>query len=87
VILYRRRDDNDKRQYKVEMIGRTVVPGETDRYRTETSTSPHAIVDFLAMGEPGRRYVPKVSRKVLHEAGDLDNDLAHALDDFDTVMS
>jgi hypothetical protein len=51
------------------------------------STSPHAIIDFLAMGEPGRRYIPKVSRKVLHESGDVDSALADALDDFDTVTA
>jgi hypothetical protein len=79
------RDDN-RLEYKVEMIGRSAVPGETDRFRTETTTSPHAIVDFLAMGEPGNRYIPKISRKVLHEAADLDSRLGAALDDFDSVV-
>ena len=73
--------------YQVEMIGRSIVPGETDRPRVETTTSPHAVVDFLAMGDPAARYVPKISRMCLHEAGDLDQGLADALDDFDSVVA
>jgi hypothetical protein len=76
-----RRDD----EYRIEMIGRTRVEGEVDRIRVEYTTSPGAIIDYLAMGEPGRRYIPKVSRKVLHEAGDIDEDIIDALDDFDAV--
>jgi hypothetical protein len=67
------------------MIGRSRVEGEVDRIRVEYTTSPGAIIDYLAMGEPGRRYIPKVSRKVLHEAGDIDEDIIDALDDFDAV--
>jgi hypothetical protein len=77
----------DRVEYRVEMIGKSVVNGETDRIRTETTTSPHAVIDFLAMGEPRSRYIPKVSRKALHEAGDIDQALADALDDFDTVTA
>lgn len=74
-------------QYRVEMIGKSSVHGEVDRIRTETTSSPHAVVDFLAMGEPRNRYIPKVSRKALHEAADQDRALGDALDDFDTVVS
>lgn len=85
--LFRRVRDDDRFEYKVEMVGRSSARGETDRYRTETTTSPHAVVDFLAMGDPGNRYIPKISRKVLHEAADLDSRLGSALDDFDTVVT
>lgn len=78
-----KRDDT----YKIVMTGRSTLPGETDRIRTETTTSPHAVVDFLALGSPGQRYIPKVSRKALHEAGDRDQSLADALDDFDSLVS
>jgi hypothetical protein len=74
-------------KYGVVIKGMSLLPGETDRIRQETSTSPHAIVDFLALGAPDRRYIPKVSRKALHEAADIDDALADALDDFDTVAS
>ena len=82
VQLYNRDDE-----YKVVMTGRSTLPGETDRIRTETTTSAHAVVDFLALGGPGQRYIPKVSRKALHEAGDRDQSLADALDDFDSVTA
>ncbi len=74
-------------EYRVVMTGVSTIPGETNRVRTETTTSPHAVVDFLALGSPGSRYIPKVSRKALHEAGDRDQALADALDDFDTVTA
>lgn len=78
---------NGQWEYRVVMTGRSTMPGETDRIRTETTTSAHAVVDFLALGTPGNRYIPKVSRKALHEAGDRDQSLADALDDFDSVTA
>lgn len=74
-------------EYKLEIIGRSIVPGEVDRIRTEYTTSANAVVDFLALGEPGHRYVPKVSRRVLHEAADLDEAIGDALDDFDLISA
>lgn len=73
--------------YRLEIIGKSLVPGEVDRIRVETTTSAHAVVDFLSLGEPGKRYIPKVSRKLLHEAAELDEDIGDALDDFDSVTS
>jgi hypothetical protein len=67
------------------MIGRSRVQGEVDRVRVEYTTAAGAIVDYLSMGEPGRRYIPKVSRKVLHEAGEIDEDIIDALDAFDEI--
>lgn len=78
-------DDEQQIEYRVELVGRTRVLGEVDRVRVEYTTSPGAIIDYLAMGEPGRRYIPKVSRKVLHEAGEIDEAIIDALDDFDSV--
>jgi hypothetical protein len=78
-------DDDDEIEYRIEMVGRTRVEGEVDRIRVEYTTSPGAIVDYLTMGEPGRRYIPKVSRKVLHEAGDIDETIGDALDYFDEI--
>ncbi len=72
-------------EYRVEMIGKSIVSGEVDRVRVETTSSPNAVVDLLAMGEPHRRYIPKVSRIALHEAADYDSALGDALDDFDAV--
>jgi hypothetical protein len=72
-------------EYRIELIGRTRVEGEVDRIRVEYTTSARAIVDYLTMGEPDRRYIPKVSRKVLHEAGEIDEAIADALDDFDEI--
>lgn len=74
-------------QYRLEICGKSLVPGETDRLRVETTTSAHAVVDFLALGEPDKRYIPKVSRMVLHEAADRDEAIAEALDDFDTIVT
>lgn len=72
-------------EYKVEMVGHSKIPGEETRIRVEQTTSPHAVIDFLTMGEPGKRYIPKISRAALHEAGDIDQGLADALDDFDNM--
>lgn len=90
VSISRRFEDDvalGRPEYKVVMTGKSTIQYETDRIRTETTTSPHAVVDFLAMGERGKRYVPKVSRKALHEAGDIDKGLAEALDDFDSLVA
>lgn len=74
-------------QYDVEMVGRSIVHGEEDRVRVETTTSPHAVIDYLTMGDPASRYIPKISRQSLHEAGDRDQGIADALDDFDSLVS
>lgn len=84
--LSRRRTD-DSVEYRLEISGRSIVAGEVDRVRTETTTSAHAVVDFLALGDPDRRYLPKVSRKVLHEAADLDRAIGDAIDDFDSITA
>lgn len=81
------RDSEDGIEYKLEMIGKSVVDGEVDRIRVETTTSANAVVDFLALGDPGNRYIPKVSRKILHEAADEDQAIADAIDDFDTITA
>ena len=77
--------EDDGEHYRIEMIGRSIVDGEVDRVRVERTTSANAVVDLLAMGEPGRRYIPKTSRIALHEAADIDDSLGEALDDFDSV--
>jgi hypothetical protein len=79
--------DCDDWEYRLEIVGRSIVPQEVDRFRVETTTSAHAVVDFLAMGDPGHRYIPKVSRMVLHEAADRDEAIAEALDDFDAISA
>lgn len=80
-------EDGTDPEYKLELVGRSIVDGEVDRFRVETTTSAHAVVDFLAMGEPGHRYIPKISRLVLHEAADIDEAIADALDDFDLIAA
>ncbi len=79
--------DDPEFEYRLEIVGRSIVPQEVDRFRVETTTSAHAVVDFLAMGDPGHRYIPKVSRMVLHEAADRDEAIAEALDDFDAISA
>jgi hypothetical protein len=81
--LYR----DDEGDYKIEIIGKSIVPGEVDRIRVEHTSSAHAVVDFLALGEPGHRYIPKISRKVLHEAADEDEAIGEAIDDFDSMVT
>jgi hypothetical protein len=73
-------------EYRLEIAGRSSVPGETDRLRVETTSSAHAVVDFLALGQPDNRYIPKVSRMVLHEAADIDAAIGDAIDDFDMIV-
>lgn len=83
---YRPTGDYDT-EYRVSMIGKSIVPGEVDRVRVEATTSANAVIDFLALGDPGRRYLPKVSRKALHEAADIDEVLGNAIDDFDSLTA
>lgn len=75
----------DDVSYRVTLAGRTTLPGETDRIRTEDISSAHAVVDLLAMHEGARTYLPWTSRKALHEAAELDSRLGDALDDFDLI--
>lgn len=76
--------------YKVEIVGRSVRPGEVDRVRTEESPSPHVIVEAIAPrtastdGQPGKPRLTWVARKTLLEAAEKDPALADALDEFDS---
>lgn len=71
--------------YHVTTAGRSTLEGETDRVREESMTSPHAVIDLLAMREDARTYLPWTSRKALHEAAEIDLPLGEAMDDFDNI--
>jgi hypothetical protein len=69
--------------YRVVITGRSIVPGEEDRVRTEETPSAEVVVEACAPSGPdGRPRLTWVSRKTLLEAALLDDDLSEALDDW-----
>lgn len=70
-------------RYKVVIVGRTRVPGEFDRVTIERTSSPSRVIEFLAIGRPGERRVPRVSRLALAEAREWSPALWDALLEFD----
>lgn len=70
--------------YRVVITGRSVVPGEEDRVRTEDTPSAEVVIEACAPKDPatGRPRLTWVSRKTLLEAALVDSDLSEALDDW-----
>ncbi len=75
--------------YRVVIVGRSVLPGEEDRVRTEETTSAEVVIEACAPMNPetGRQRLTWVSRKTLLEASLLDDDLSAALDDWQAEHS
>lgn len=71
-------------QFMVVVIGRSVVPGEVDRYRVEVSEQAEVIVEAVApKDDNGRPRLTWVAKKTLLEAAAEDEDIAFALDAFE----
>lgn len=65
--------------YVVYRVGRSVVPGETQRRRWDESTSPFSVVEFLTVRpDNGDPYMPPQHARVLAEAAMLDHGLRDA---------
>lgn len=64
----------------VQTVGRSIVPGEDDRYRVHLCETPRAVVTALAQTRDNNVYLPKVAQRALDEAADNDDRLAPLVD-------
>jgi hypothetical protein len=69
----------DDRQYVISMIGRSVLPGETDRVKTVWTASAEGVLDTLLIkpprnvgGDPDRLELPQPNADALEEASERD---------------
>lgn len=74
--------------YRLVIVGRTTVDGEEDRVRVEETASAHVVVEALAPLDDriGRPRLTWAGKKTLLEAGEVDDDLATALEDFEAAQ-
>jgi hypothetical protein len=71
--------DPQSRTYTANTVGRSVVPGETDRNRVYTSTSAFKLVEMLTVfPREGKPFLPRPSALALAEGASVDEDLCEA---------
>lgn len=73
--------------YRVTITGKSTVPGEFDRVTVQTTEDPYKVVEFLALGDAGDRYIPRISRQALQQVAEWDRWLAIALSRFNHPSS
>lgn len=73
-------DPESDETYLVYTVGRTIVPGETDRIRFKWTDSPRVVVACLVVRQGGQPKLPVASDLALAQAADLDEDIAAAYD-------
>lgn len=84
VRIYTERSDDPT--WIVETVGRTIVPGETDRRQFRRVTEPRQVVAVLVQtkrqrpGEDADTFIPATSRYALDQAADADERLAEVID-------
>lgn len=67
------RSAGEPAMYYVEMRGRSILEGETDRGRIESTPSAHWVVECLVQHRNGSEaFIPNVSRRALAEAAAVD---------------
>lgn len=71
----------------VETVGKSVVPGETDRRQFRRVTEPRQVIGVLVQtkrasrpGEEGDTFIPATSRHALDQAADRDDRLTDVID-------
>lgn len=67
--------------YYVQTVGKSVVPGEVDRFRVRRTTRARSVIASLVQEQNGRTFVPWSSRQALDQAADHDDALAELVDD------
>lgn len=71
------RDDDDT--FAVSTLGRSRVPGETDRSRVIFTDSPHEVIELLTDRRPGRNpRLPFAAARALAQAAQRDDDMHDA---------
>lgn len=77
IIIYRN-DDTDG--WVVQTVGRSIVPGEDNRFRVHFCDTPRQVVTALAQTRDNNVYLPKVAQRALDDAADEDERLAPLVD-------
>lgn len=73
--LYRTRGGN----YVLSGVGKTVLPGESDRAWAHVSETPQGVVESMYLyDEDNVRYLTNTAKRVLEQAGRVDAELRNA---------
>lgn len=70
--------DEDTAMYVVYTVGRSIVPGESDRPKIAWTDSAYEIVELLTTRKDDVPRVPKPSLRALAQASQYDEDIAEA---------
>ena len=68
----------DDGQFVVHTIGRSVVPGESDRHRVTFTSSAYEIVEVLTVKGNKEPFLPDPSARALAQAAAVDDDVQEA---------
>lgn len=74
------RDDDAGVKYLVYTVGKTIVPGETDRVRFVWTDSEREVVEALVVRQGGTPKLPVASARALSQAARWDDDILDAFD-------
>lgn len=74
-------DDEAGTTYLVYTVGKTIVPGETDRIRFVWTDSPYEVVECLTVRQGGMPKLPVASGRAISQAAYWDEDVAVAYRD------
>jgi hypothetical protein len=76
VFIYRERGGT----WVVQTVGRSLVPGEDDRYRVHFCPTPRRVIAALVQTRGEDVFVPNTAKRALDQAADADPVLAEAVD-------
>lgn len=85
LALYRQDEQGENAAgWVLHSIGRSVVPGETDRPWFRVVTDPREVVSAMLQRDSstGQKHIPSYAKRALDEASDLDDNLADVVDTF-----
>jgi len=71
-------DENAGSRYLVHTVGRSIVPGESDRNRVAFTNSAFEVIEVLTVRQGGVPKLPVASGRALAQAAALDEEIAHA---------
>lgn len=85
VRIYRRlTDEGSPPSWVVETVGETIVPGENTRRQVRVTDKPRRVLSMLVQQRGTETFIPAISKRVLDQAADLDDDLASVVDELIT---
>jgi hypothetical protein len=80
VRIYIANDESSGTAYVLETVGRSLVDGEHDRFRTRRFRDPWLVIAKLAKRHDDTTFLPLVAQRALSEAAEYDGRLAELLD-------